>query len=155
MEQLGSSRLLARKPLIGNMKGVKRLKASECLRMWWEPVILGWLGIWWPSWWRALTKITAATSKQMSSFLSPLRNIPTLPSAYIILIPSFSPAGSSFLSVITKHRKDEHASFWTLSGDSWSFCRHVIMPSLSGKEIWENPSKMDLFSASTLLKSWH
>lgn len=30
MEQLGSSRPLAHKPLIGNMKDVKHLKASEC-----------------------------------------------------------------------------------------------------------------------------
>lgn len=65
--------------LIGNMKGAKLLKASECLRMWWEPVILGWLGIWWPSWWWALAKITAATSKEMSSFFffSSLRHIHT------------------------------------------------------------------------------
>lgn len=36
--------------------------------MWWEPAKPGWLGIWWPSWWRVLTKITAATRNTKTFF---------------------------------------------------------------------------------------
>lgn len=155
VEQLGSSKPLALKLLIENMKGVKLREASERLRMWWEPVILGWLGIWWPCWRRASTKITAAASKKMSSFLSLLTQTPAPLWAHVVLMPSFSCP----LSFITKYRKGEYSGFWSLSG-AGKFADTWVRLRFQGKEIWDNTSKdlflaSNLFLASSLSKSWH